>query len=137
MARAQSAFLQRNEVPTRQALQQAIDALKFKLSLDDGYAPFKTSGYLPCTLEGEDAGFDLRFKDADPTSAPKLAAELGERDVELTFKWSGDVWEAASAAIFCAALAQNFGAIIFDAEAEVFISTDELIAKARKAVAAL
>jgi hypothetical protein len=137
MARAYSVFLLRKNVPAREALLQAIKGLKFKLDLDDGYAPFKTAGYLPCTLEGEDAGFDLRFKDIDPAHVTKLAAELGERDVEIAFKWSGDVREAASAFIVCAALANDFAALIYDFEAEVFIPADELIAKARKAVAGL
>jgi hypothetical protein len=117
-------------------LQQAIKALKFSLSLDDAYAPFKTAGYLPCTLEGEDAGFDLRFKDVEPANAPK-SGELGERDVEIALKWSGDVREMASAAIVSAVLAKDFGALIYDPEAAVFISADELIAKAKKAVSTL
>ncbi len=62
MARSQTAYLLRDDVPTRAALQKAIDGLKFKLTLDNSYVPFQTSGYLPCTLDGEDAGFDIRFQ---------------------------------------------------------------------------
>jgi hypothetical protein len=136
MTRAQSVFLQRKDVPERAALQQSIKALKFNLSLDDAYAPFKTAGYLPCTLEGEDAGFDLRFKDIEPANAPK-PAELGERDIEIALKWSGDVREMASAAIVSAVLAKEFGALVYEPEAAVFISADDLIAKAKKAVSTL
>lgn len=137
MARTQSAYLSRKEAPARQALQQAIDALKFKLTLDDAYAPFKTSGYLPCTLEGEDAGFDIRFQDADPARSAALQAELGDRECEITFRWSGDVREFASAMIVCAALAKSFGALVHDPEADVCVAAEDLIDKARKAVASL
>ncbi|MGJ4952001.1 hypothetical protein [Bradyrhizobium sp. HKCCYLS20291] len=65
MARVLTAYLKRTEVPTRTALQQAIAGLPFPLTLDDGYVPLETSGYLPCTLDGEDAGFDLRFTEIE------------------------------------------------------------------------
>jgi len=137
MPRAQSAFIKRQDVPDRTALQSAIDNLKFKLSLDEAYAPFKTSGYLPCTLEGEDAGFDLRFKDADLTSSADMASEIGDRDIEIALKWSGDVREMAAAVIFSAALAQHFGALVHDPDTEVFVSAEELIKRARKAVSSI
>lgn len=50
MARALSAYLKRDAIPARQALQQSIRELKFPLSLDETYAPLETAGYLPCAL---------------------------------------------------------------------------------------
>ena len=41
MARAQIAYLNRKDVPARKALQEAVDQLGFKVTLDDSYAPFK------------------------------------------------------------------------------------------------
>ena len=46
MPRAQSAYLLRKDVPARKDLQKAIDGLKFKVTLDDGYAPFKSSAVI-------------------------------------------------------------------------------------------
>jgi hypothetical protein len=88
-ARALTAYLRRPDVPARAALQAAIKELKLPLALDDGYVPFETSGYLPCTLDGEDAGFDLRFRAvaaADLAATPGLHAQLGDRDTALSFK---------------------------------------------------
>jgi hypothetical protein len=125
MARALTASLSRAKVPARKPLQQAIDALGFALKLDADYAAFETAGYLPCDLDGEDAGFDLRFNDVEP--------DTEGRDIALAFKWGGDPREEAAAAIVCAALAKDFGAIVRQDEAE--ISHEALLAKAKKALA--
>lgn len=139
MARTTTAFLDRKDAPSRKALQEAIGGLKFKLALDDAYAPFKTSGYLPCTLEGEDSGFDIRFQEveADLSKFPALQAQIGGRDAAIAFRWSGDAREYASAMIVGAALAKNFGAIVHNPDEDVIYSADDLIEKARKAVASL
>lgn len=134
MARALCAFLHRADVPTRAALQPAVDALKLKVTLDDGYVPLKSSGYLPCTLDGEDAGFTIRFRDADaPLDAmPNLKAALDGRDVAVDVKWSGDVREKVSALAVCAALAGSFGAIVHDAEGDKLLTAAQLTARARE-----
>jgi hypothetical protein len=125
MARALTAFLNRDKVPARKPLQQAIDALGFALKLGADYAPFAIAAYLPCDLDGEDAGFDLRFKDA--------AGDAEGRDTALACKWGGDPREEAAAAIFCAALARDFGAVVREGEGE--IGLEALLAKAKKALA--
>ena len=131
MARALTAYLKRADVPARKALQQAIDRLSFTLTLDDGYLPFETAGYLPCTLDGEDAGFDLRFKDLSAVVAetPGVAGSLGERDVAMSCKWGGDPREEATALAVCAALAKEFGALV---ERDGTILSDEEILKQAK-----
>jgi hypothetical protein len=125
MARALNAFLNRDKVPARNPLQQAIEALGFALKLDADYAPFETAGYLPCDLDGEDAGFDLRFKE--------MAPDAEGRDTGMACKWGGDPREEAAAAIFCAALVKDFGAVVREGETE--IGADALVAKAKKALA--
>ncbi|MDY6956872.1 MAG: hypothetical protein SVO96_08380 [Pseudomonadota bacterium] len=104
MARTLTAFVHRDRIPDRTALQQAIGALGRPLALDAGDAPLASGGYRPCTLQGEDAGFDLRIGEAVDTD--------GGRAVPLTFRWSGDPREEAAASIVCAALAAAFDARI-------------------------
>jgi len=132
MARALTAYLQREKVPARKPLQQAIDALKFPLTLDDTYVPFETAGYLPCALDGEDAGFDLRFKEAAGAPAA-LQDKIGRRDTALALKWGGDPREAAAALVVCAALAKSFDAVVQDGDTETLLSPDELIGRAKAA----
>jgi hypothetical protein len=133
MARALTAFLNRVDVPVRKALQQAIDRLPFALTLDHGYVPFETAGYLPCTLDGEDAGFDLHFKDAAAAvvETPGLKDALGERDIAMSCKWGGDPREETAALAVCAALAKEFGALVQRDGAT--LSYDEILKQAKGA----
>ncbi|MBZ0091287.1 MAG: hypothetical protein K8F27_03580 [Sulfuricellaceae bacterium] len=81
MAHSQTAFMQRNQVPARQALQEAIESLRFKLTIDESYVPFEFAGYIPCTLDGEDAGFEIKFGEA-----PDRQAQIGGRDTAITLR---------------------------------------------------
>lgn len=133
MARALTAYLVRADAPDRAALQKALDGQKLKIVLDDGYVPFKSSGYLPCTFDGEDAGFDIRFQDAPGEPSPALVAALGARDAAIAIRWGGDPREEACALAVLAVLAQNFGAIVHDAKGDKLASADELLKKAKTA----
>jgi hypothetical protein len=133
MANSQIAFLARDQVPDRQRLQEAVKQLRFKLAIDEAYVPFECSGYLPCTLDGEDAGCDLRFGDASACAvdAAHLQAQLGGRDTAMIFRWSGDLRERASAMILCAALAQQFGARVLRPGEDAVCAADRLLEDAR------
>ena len=87
MARALTAYLARAAAPDRAQLQEALDALKLKIVLDDDYAPFKSKGYLPCSFNGEDAGFDIRFEDAPAEPAPNLQTALGQMSQVTTVSY--------------------------------------------------
>lgn len=137
MARAQTAFLNRNEVPARKALQAAIDALGFKVTLDESYAPFETAGYLPCTMDGEDAGFDMRFQDVATDLSPALMSSFEGRDTAIGFRWSGDPREQLAALSVCAALVKQFGAVVHEPDTDALLSFDQLIAKVRETQASL
>lgn len=139
MSRSHSAFLDRKLVPGRRDLQQAVDALGFKVTLDDTYVPLKSTGYLPCTFDGEDSGFTIKFLEVDPAAErpEALEAELGARDIEIAFNWSGDPREVVCAMAVGAALAKSFGAIVYDTGEKVLCSADDLLAKARKAASQL
>ena len=130
-----SAYLKREQVPDHSALQEAIKALKFPLVLDRDYAPFE-AGYVPCALDGEDAGFDLRFKEmpADLSATPRLQSALDGRDTLMSFKWGGDPREDAAASIVCAALAKDFGAVVQDGYGDVLLSVDGLLVRAKAAL---
>lgn len=132
MSRMLSAYLKRNEVPGRQTLQEAIDAYGSQghaLVLDDGYVPFQSAGYLPCTPDGEDAGFELSFG----TQLP--GPEDGGRDAVMTLRWGGDPREQAAAFIVCAALAGNFGAIVRNAQESASLGAAQLLMRARAGLA--
>ncbi|PKO91521.1 MAG: hypothetical protein CVU15_07775 [Betaproteobacteria bacterium HGW-Betaproteobacteria-1] len=127
MARHYTVYLNRDRFPKRAGLQAAIKALGFKLTLEEDYVPFISSGYLPCTLNGEDAGFTLRFHTTDG---------INGRDGAATLQWSGDPREQASAIMVAAALAHEFGALVHDADGRES-SIEAMLAEAEKIFAEL
>lgn len=133
MARAMTVFVAAEKIPTRKALQAALDAQGFKIVLDDDYRPGKTRGYLPCALDGEDAGFDLRFDAPDAEAAQKHG--LGADSSALSIRWGGDPRELLAALGFAAALAQDFGGLAI--EGDEILTAEALLARAKKAAASV
>jgi len=129
MARTLTVYLKRDGVPARAALQQAITALGFKLTVESDYVPFKNLSYLPFTLDGEDAGFTIRFDEVSnaPALPPNLNSQLGERDLAINLRWGGDARERASALIVASVLASSFAAVVHAADEDAVYPTAELI----------
>lgn len=135
MARALTAYLKKDDVPSRKALQGALDPLGFKVVLDEDYVPLKTKGYVPCALDGEDAGFDLRFQEPEGEAAAGLG--LPEGAVAMAIKWGGDPREALAALAVVAALTGSFGALVAEPGVSAVLPSDEVLARARKAAQSL
>lgn len=127
MAHTFTAFLLRDHIPKRAALQAAIHSLGFKLTLEDDYVPFASSGYLPCTLDGEDAGLNIRFVSSDA---------IAGKDAAIVLQSGGDPREEATVVMIAAALANNFDAVIRD-KSNSERNTEGLIASAKEAFAEL
>lgn len=139
MKKAQTAFLNRSQVPSRQALQEAINNLRFKLTIDESYVPLECAGYIPCTLDGEDAGFELKFGDSSVCldDMPALQVQIGNRDTAMTLRWGGDPRERISAMIVSAALAQGFDALVYRQGDDAFRPSEQLLSETRSAFAQL
>lgn len=137
MACTLTAYLERGAVPDLAALQQSLTSQKSSLALDPDYVPMKTSGYLPCTLDGENAGFHLRFRElaAGVEIWPLLQSNLGTREIVMTFSCGGDAREDAAASKVCAALARDFGAVVQDGGEDVILSEADLLERANSALA--
>lgn len=133
MARAMTVFVATDKIPSRKALQAALDAQSFKIVLDDDYRPLKTRGYLPCALDGEDAGFDLRFDPPDAETAQKLG--LAPETSALSLRWAGDPREYLAALGFVTALVENFDGVAVDGEE--LLSAEILQARAKTAAASV
>jgi hypothetical protein len=59
MSLTQTAFLEKSRVPDRAKLEEAVSALGFNLTIDEFDKPFECSGFLPCTLNGQESGFEI------------------------------------------------------------------------------
>ena len=109
MANEQYAFLQKSKVPTRDQWQTAITACGFDFQLDPELKPFEDSGFLPCTLFGGDAGFEIYYDDSPELHFTDVAQG---RDYCISFRWGGSMIECASVMIASYALAKCFDAIV-------------------------
>ncbi|ESS67405.1 hypothetical protein MGMO_167c00260 [Methyloglobulus morosus KoM1] len=132
MAKVRTAYLKHEQVPTRMALQDAIKNLRFKLILDDSYTPFECTGYIPCTLDGEDAGVEINFGETDFSAlAPTVKAAIGDRDTTINIRSGADPREIVSAAIIAATLANSFEALIQNQGEDALENAEELLISAR------
>src|SRR5262245_28166965 len=97
MSLEQIAYLTRALTPDRERLQAAIDGLGFDCKLDESYAPFRSSGFLPCVLNGKSAGFEVFFGSAvqELRFHKELVGTTGDRDIAISFRWGGSMAESA------------------------------------------
>ncbi|MCG8429291.1 MAG: hypothetical protein MI754_18215 [Chromatiales bacterium] len=115
MSNTQFAFIGRDKVPTREALQASIDTLGFDLQLDPAFTPFDDEGFSPCVLQGEaDIGFEIYYEPAADIidDDEEFKAISQNRDFCISLCWSGSMKDYAAVMIVSTALAHDFGAVI-------------------------
>jgi hypothetical protein len=139
MSLQQTAYVMRADAPDYAALQTAVDALGFDCKIATSYTPFKSSGFVPCILAGRESGFEMNFESAACVLPcfPHLVGAVGNRDVAITFRWSGDMSECACVLIVCGALARTCNAIVHYQGDDILYSADELIEETRAALQSL
>jgi len=101
MSMEQYAFLPREKVPAAADWQASMTDLGFDLQLDPELTPYASSGFVPCKLGDSDAGFEIYFGSAEEllTEYPHCREQVAPRDYAISFRWSGDMAECASALI--------------------------------------
>ncbi|MDX1914010.1 MAG: hypothetical protein SFU55_00370 [Methylophilus sp.] len=127
MARTYTVKMKQDAFPLRGALQAAIKTLGYPLTLEDDYVPFASSGYLPCTLDGEDAGLIIRFIGSE---------DVTNQNASISLQWSGDAREKVTVMIVATALASSFKATVLD-ENNVELSLAELTTSTKNVLASL
>ena len=98
MSNTQFAFLNRASVPDRRALQASIDAMGFDLELYPDFARFEDSGFLPCTLNGEEGpGFEISYDSASDVidDDEDFASVADGRDFCISMVWRSSVKDLA------------------------------------------
>lgn len=115
MSNIQYAFINKDKIPDRKALQSTINNFGFDLQLDSNFTPFEDEGFSPCIFYGEnDIGFEIDYYLADEiTEDDEDFKEIaGENDFCISMSWGGSMKDCASVMIVCSALAKDFGAVI-------------------------
>lgn len=132
MAEAYTVLTARSLVPTLSELHGVLKSLKFKLTVDEAYTPFETSGYLPCTINGEDGGINIAFDSAADVLADPSVANLPEAiDTAIRLKSGGDPREDVCVLMIAAALAQSNSTVAFGPSRSP-VSAGQLVTDARR-----
>jgi hypothetical protein len=139
MSLQQTAFVSRERVPNHHTLQAAVALLGFDCQIDRFYEPHTSSGFLPCVLAGIETGAEIYFESSANVLVdfPQHSAEVGRRDVAITFRWGGDLAECAFVLIVSAALAKSFDAIVLYQDDDMISTFDQLVGEAREALQAI
>lgn len=132
MPLSQTVLLNRADIPSHSALESTLKELQFKLSVDAAYEPLKSSGYLPCTLNGEDGGVQIRFEQLSDYAKefPDVAGDAGSRDIAIRLRAGGDPREEVCVLMIASALARSAGALIHDARKQVMVPATDLASQA-------
>lgn len=115
MSNTQFAFIKKDKVPNREALQSSIQKLGFNLELDPDFTPFEDEGFSPCILNGEEnIGFEIYYETVkditeDDGELKKIAID---KDYCISMSWGGRMKDCASVMIVSSALAKDYDAII-------------------------
>lgn len=132
MARTLNAWLASDRLPDRTTLQAALKRLGFGFKLDGDFSATAMQGYLPCTLEGEDAGLYVQSESGAALPPELAAAPSDPQRLLLKLRWGGDVREHLSALLVAVALARDFGALLLDPDSGAALADDALLKQAKR-----
>jgi hypothetical protein len=105
-------FLRKEELPTRDRWQQAIDSegLDLKLEMVDTTTH---TGFWPVLLNKRECGFEYGFNPVDRGEVTDIQAVLGNRDHSVSFVWHSSMQDGEAAAK-AAAVAKITNGVFFD-----------------------
>ena len=115
MSTIQYPYIERQRVPNRSQLQEAIDAFGFDLKLHPEYMPFQDSGFLPFTLNGdEEPGFEIQYFPSSELNSDDeaLLRYAAGRDFCISMSWHGSMKDLACVLLVSCALVKDFGAVV-------------------------
>lgn len=118
MSNTQFAFLAKENVPSKEQWQKAIDELMFSINLqiDPELEPFEDEGFSPCTWGDTeyDVGFEIYYEPSEDIhdGDDDLIKVIGDNDYSISMCWGGSMKDCAAVMIVSCALAKSFGAVI-------------------------
>ena len=117
MSQTQFVFLNEVDVPNREKLQAALDALNFDLQLDPEFTPFEDEGFSPCILNGEEnIGFEIYYEPAadllEDDDDEEFHKIVGAKDYAISLCWGGSFKDCMATLMVSIALSKEFGATV-------------------------
>jgi hypothetical protein len=129
----------RGKLPTKAALQQAMQELGFPFSIKPATGSLeRQKGFMPMRLNREETGVEF-----DVFEGRAAVLEIAGKDVDprfdrvANFRWGGDTLECASAVCACAALTKLVNGVVFEDEEGKLLTIDEAVGLAHQVFAAV
>jgi hypothetical protein len=117
-------YLQHSSMPTPAGWQQAIRDAGFPVDLDTDFDPDTLGGFLPCKLQGAEAGFEYYARRLSPAEAEEVGAPVGA-DFSVVLNTHSDLRDFACSAVAAGALAwASGGQLVNPQSGESFASAD-------------
>ena len=103
-------FIKADQLPTREEWMEAIGKHGFQFKFDDEFNPEDHQGFLPCTFEGKEAGFEYYCDKIEETGfEDDPAPELEGKELCVGFCSSFDREDLSCAMIAAGSLAKLTG----------------------------
>lgn len=124
----------RGKVPSKAALARAIRDLGFPFSIPEAKGSLAAqSGFMPMKLRREETGVELDIFEDRAAIAEHARYGIDQSYERVaSFRWGGDMEEAAAGLCGAAALARITHGVVLDEAASKLMSADEAVAVARQ-----
>lgn len=137
-------FVERDKMPDANQIQRALKASDFDLVIDTEFDVFGMVGFVPCTYQGEECGFEYSFEDTDLDELvddgyldQEERATLCSMASLVTLSTRSGFRDGLSATLVCAVVCALAEGMWADGGEPPFISATEAIAVAKKIESAM
>lgn len=130
-------FLNRSEMPSPAAWQEAINTCKLDLEIDQDFDVYTFTGFLPCIVGPRSTGFEYYFSPKEEIAASDtyLAPLSKMFDSVVTFRWAGDILERAAVMSAAGALSSSRSSLLYFAEDDSVVPGSQASGYAREQLA--
>jgi hypothetical protein len=122
-------YLQRESMPTPEDWAEAIDELGFPAELDPEFDVDAFSGFLPCTFEDEDAGFEYESGPIEFVDDLELPSEF---DFQVTLSTHSELRELSAAVVCAAVLCTIARGVLVDLQGDIRVTAEDAVSWARE-----
>lgn len=126
-------------LPNHASWQAGISRLNLNVELDPDLQVHADTGFSPCVVAGQAAGFELYVDSVSELIGdfPMLAEYAADRPHALSLAWGSSMADCACALAAAAGLARGCGGMVYSSDEDVICTVDELVQQAAEAVASL
>jgi hypothetical protein len=119
-------YLRREQIPTCEQWQKAIDAEGLNLQLDPSVNTLTQTGFWPTINNGQQCGFEYFFGPLDEESQ-KILQAIGNRNSRATFVWHSSLADGHAGSLAAAVLAKLVDGVFLDSlSGEIVLGAEAL-----------